>query len=404
MAISRGENNISLEGGKKEFEKLYEELSEYGLTDNEAKVFVHLLKLGPMKAREIGLLLNISRTEVYNVLANLQNKGIIEASLDRPAKFSAIGFEKALDILIEAQKRRITAMEKSKEELIKMWKGIRVPQIVEEREKLQLLKGLERIYARLSEMLNDVKEEVNIVAFRTELIRMYNMGIFQKLRNLKRDNVRIKILTHDVSNMQSIVTSLRKYAEIIEVKTMNPSCFIITDDKQLLLFTKSPGVSRAERKEATAIWTNSDVLVQALKRLSMSMMQPGETSARIISVEQELKKRDEEYASFKKQLLECLSMVGLKVKENVDITGRSGITHMFDIGIFIGDRPMVCDIVFDVSDVSVISAVRFCIKKSDVEEMINGATLIVKPKLTDDAKQLIKFYGIRAVELQLNSK
>jgi sugar-specific transcriptional regulator TrmB len=402
MASTEGESRVALEGGSQEFEKLQEELGEYGLTDNEAKVFMHLLKLGPMKASEIGLSLGISRTEVYNILTSLQNKGIIEASLDRPAKFSAIGFEKALDILIEAEKRRVMTMEKSKEELMEIWKTVRVPSKVEEQEKLQLLKGIEQIYARFADMLDEAKEEVNIVALRTELVRAYNAGILQKLRNLSKDNVRIQILTHGISGTSSITSFLKKHAEVIEVKTMSLSapCFVIVDNKQLLLFTKPPGVSRAERKEATAIWTNSDALVQSLKKLFRSMMQPEEVSARMLPVEQELKMREEEYASFKKQLSQYLSMVGLQVEEDIKITGKSGITHAFDIGVLNGDKPIVCDIVFDVTDVPVTSIVGFYTKRNDVEEMINGSTLIVKPKLTDDARQLAGFYGIRVVELQ----
>ncbi len=402
MASTEGESRVALEGGSQEFEKLREELGEYGLTDNEAKVFMHLLKLGPMKASEIGLSLGISRTEVYNILTSLQNKGIIEASLDRPARFSAIGFEKALDILIEAEKRRVMTMEKSKEELMEIWKTVRVPSKVEEQEKLQLLKGIEQIYARFADMLDEAKEEVNIVALRTELVRAYNAGILQKLRNLSKDNVRIQILTHGISGTSSITSFLKKHAEVIEVKTMSLSapCFVIVDNKQLLLFTKPPGVSRAERKEATAIWTNSDALVQSLKKLFRSMMQPEEVSARMLPVEQELKMREEEYASFKKQLSQYLSMVGLQIEEDIKITGKSGITHAFDIGVLNGDKPIVCDIVFDVTDVPVTSIVGFYTKRNDVEEMISGSTLIVKPKLTDDARQLAGFYGIRVVELQ----
>ena len=402
MATAEGESHTSLEGETKEFEKLYEELGEYGLTDNEAKVFLHLLKLGPMKASEIGLSLGISRTEVYNILTSLQNKGVIEASLDRPAKFSAIGFEKALDILIEAQRRRIMTMEKSKGELMEIWKTVRVPSRIEEQERLQLLKGVEQIYARFSDMLDEAKEEVNIVAFKTELVRAYNAGILQKLRNLSKDNVRVQILTHGILGTSSITSFLRKHAEVIEVKTMSLSapCFVVTDNKQLLLFTKPPGVSRAERKEATAIWTNSEALVQSLKKLFRSMMQPEEVSARVLPAEQELKMREEEYASFKKQLAEYLSMVGFQVEENIKITGKSGITHVFDIGVLNGDKPIVCDIVFDVTDVAVTSIVGFYTKRNDVEEMINGSTLIVKPRLTDDARQLAGFYGIRVVELK----
>ncbi|MCX8183387.1 MAG: hypothetical protein N3F08_03085, partial [Crenarchaeota archaeon] len=254
----------------------------------------------------------------------------------------------------------------------------------------------------LSDMLDEAKEEVNMVASRAELVRAYNAGVLQKLRNLSKDNVRIQILTHDILGTSSITSFLKKHAEVIEVKTMSISapCFVIMDDKQLLLFTKSPGVSRAERKEATAIWTNSEALVQPLKKLFRSMMQPEEVSARMLPVEQELKMREEEYASFKKQLSQYVSMVGLQVEEDIKITGKSGITHVFDIGILNEDKPLVCDIVFDVTDVSVTSIVGFYTKKNDVEDMINGSTLIVKPKLTEDARQLAGFYGIRVVELQ----
>jgi len=130
------------------------------------------------------------------------------------------------------------------------------------------------------------------------------------------------------------------------------------------------------------------------------MMQPEEVSARVLPAEQELKMREEEYASFKKQLAEYLSMVGFQVEENIKITGKSGIAHVFDIGVLNGDKPIVCDIVFDVTDVAVTSIVGFYTKRNDVEEMINGATLIVKPRLTDDARQLAGFYGIRVVELK----
>ncbi|MBO3839435.1 MAG: helix-turn-helix domain-containing protein [Thermoproteota archaeon] len=384
------------------FEKLFEELGEYGLTPNEAKVFIQLLKLGPITASEIGRSLGISRTEVYNILTSLQNKGIIEASLDRPAKFSAVGFEKALDILIDAERRKVMAMEKSKEELLEIWKTVQVPSVLEEREKLQLLKGMEQIYARFSDMLSGAKEEVNIVAFGADLVRAYNAGVLYKVRDLNRKNVRVQILTHGISRASSIISYLKKYAEIMEVAAPGLSApyFVIVDNKQLLLFTKPPGSSRMERKEATALWTNSNALVQSLKKLFNGMIQPEEVVVKPLSVEQEMKKNEEERIAFRKQFIENLSMIGLRVEENFKITGNSGITHEFDIGVFGEDKPIVCDIIFDISSITVAPVVRFYTKRNDVADMIKDSTLIVKPRLTRDARELAEFYKIRVVELQ----
>jgi sugar-specific transcriptional regulator TrmB len=396
------ERGATLEGGLQGFERVFEELGEYGLTPNEAKVFIQLLKLGPITASEIGRSLGISRTEVYNILTSLQNKGIIEASLDRPAKFSAVGFERALDILIDAERRKVMAMEKSKEELMEVWKTVQVPSVLEERERLQLLKGMEQIYARFSDMLSEAKEEVNIVAFGADLVRAYNAGVLYKVKDLSRKNVRVQILTHGISRTSSIISYLKKHAEIMEAGTPGLSApyFVIVDDRQLLLFTKPPGSSRMERREATALWTNSNALVQSLKKLFNGMIQPEEVIVKPLSVEQEMKKNEENRLAFRRQLVENISMVGLKVEENFKITGSSGITHEFDIGVLNEDKPIVCDIIFDISNITVAPVVRFYTKRNDVGEMVRDSTLIVKPRLTRDARELADFYKIRVVELQ----
>lgn len=408
MTDSVGEEKPALDEAKKEldFEGLFEDLSEYGLTTNEAKVFIQLLKFGPITASEIGRFLGISRTEVYNILASLQNKGIIEASLDRPSKFSAIGFEKALDLLIETEKRKIVLMEKGKEKLMEVWKNVQVPIALEEREKLQLLKGMEQIYAKFSDMLNEAREEANIIAFGSDLVRAYNAGVLYKLRDLNKRNVRIQILTYGISEASNVVSYLKKYAEVMEVKVLGISApyFVIVDNRQLLLFTKPPGSSRVERKEATALWTNGNALIQALKKLFNGMMRSEEFSIRPLSIEQELKMKEEERIAFKKQLKEYLSMVGLNAEESMKITGKSGIPHEFDICVLNEDGPIVCDIIFDIADITVAPVIRFYTKKNDVEEMIKGATLIVRPKLTNDARELAEFYKIRVVELQPRSE
>jgi hypothetical protein len=251
-------------------------------------------------------------------------------------------------------------------------------------------------------MLSEAKEEVNIVAFGADLVRAYNAGVLYKVRDLSKRNVRVQILTYGISRTSSIISYLKKYGEIMEVAAPGLSApyFVIIDNKQLLLFTKPPGSSRMERKEATALWTNSNALVQALKKLFNGMIQPEEVVVKPLSVEEERKRSEEERISFRRQLMENLSMIGLRAEENFKITGNSGITHEFDIGVFNEDKPIVCDIIFDVSNITVAPVVRFYTKRNDVAEMIRDSTLIVKPRLTRDAKELAEFYKIRVVELQ----
>ncbi|MBL7015582.1 MAG: helix-turn-helix domain-containing protein, partial [Nitrosopumilus sp.] len=75
-------------------------LKKFGLTQNELKVYTHLIKNGPKRANEIGKDLDIYRTETYRLLNSLQTKGMINTIFDKPTKFVGIDYAKALDLLI----------------------------------------------------------------------------------------------------------------------------------------------------------------------------------------------------------------------------------------------------------------------------------------------------------------
>src|SRR6267378_7464775 len=70
-------------------EKLKNELSQFGLTANQSKVFLFLEKYGPSTATQVSKTLKVPRTETYHILTHLKNKGIVSAKLENPIKFYA---------------------------------------------------------------------------------------------------------------------------------------------------------------------------------------------------------------------------------------------------------------------------------------------------------------------------
>lgn len=78
-------------------------LKKFGLTENELKVYRHLIRNGPQHANEIGKKLKIYRTETYRLLNSLQQKGMVNMFFDKPTKFVGIDYVKALDHIINTQ-------------------------------------------------------------------------------------------------------------------------------------------------------------------------------------------------------------------------------------------------------------------------------------------------------------
>lgn len=91
-----------------------------GLTDTEVSVYIFLAGKGPQKAGVIGNALRLHKRLLYRSLRKMQSKGIIAPS-KYSACFSAVPFEKVLDLVIKSSIEEAERMMKSKKELLSSW-------------------------------------------------------------------------------------------------------------------------------------------------------------------------------------------------------------------------------------------------------------------------------------------
>jgi sugar-specific transcriptional regulator TrmB len=99
-------------------------LVNLGFTETDAQVYVFLTTEGPQQAKDIADALEIYKQRLYRVLKSLQRKGIVNASPEYPTRYSAVLFEKVIDLLIKAKKEQEKALQESKEELLSTWRSI----------------------------------------------------------------------------------------------------------------------------------------------------------------------------------------------------------------------------------------------------------------------------------------
>ena len=384
-----------------DIESLTEELREYGLTSNEGRVFLQLSRFGPDTASAMSRSLSLPRTEVYSIISGLQSKGLIESTLDRPAKFSALPIRTSLDLMIDTQRNRAVLLERRKDQLLRRWDMMHVPPPERESERLQLLKGSEQIYARASKMIERASGKVDMVAFGPDLLRLLGVGALKNTRRLRRRNIAIRILTDHSHRSHEALSWFEEHAQVQRIESASSFVpyFVIVDDDELLMFTKSPGRSPAGRREATALWTNGRTLVQSMAGLFEEMQ--GKAAARPRARdEKKVAAVQSELSEIRKRFARELSIVGLDAKENIEVTGRSGTTHRFDLGAAVeGSKPIAVDLALDAKEVGVVPVIAFFAKKSDVESSVSSTTLVVKPKLSSGAKELAQSYGIRVIEL-----
>jgi sugar-specific transcriptional regulator TrmB len=105
-------------------ERILRILACFGLTRTDIKVYISLAKKGPQKGEDLRNSLNMQKQQLYPSLKSLQSKGVVTATIERPAIFSALPFEKVLDLLIKTNIEKAEHMIHSKEKLLSNWRSM----------------------------------------------------------------------------------------------------------------------------------------------------------------------------------------------------------------------------------------------------------------------------------------
>jgi len=256
-------------GPAKSVEIIEKALRRLGLSKNEVKIFMHLARTGEHKASEVSEALSLHRTETYRILRDLEKKGLVSSVFEKPLKFIATPFEKAVDALIETKRIKINLLEKKKESLVNLWLSLPQQETEPERKEVfQILEGEEQISLKANEILNDVEKEVSIFISEHDIANFYHSGILDKLEEMAKKNVEVQLLTNYSPKscffIEKIKLKKAKYSlsEVDELPT-----YILTDDEQLLLLIRKDN----GKKRVAALWTNYDAFIRALKALFLEL-------------------------------------------------------------------------------------------------------------------------------------
>ncbi|KAG2479159.1 MAG: Transcriptional regulator TrmB [Nitrosopumilales archaeon] len=255
---------------EKYYREAMNEFLKFGLSVNQIKIFFFLSKFGPNVAIEISRKLRIIRTEVYQILTSLQNKGMVLASFQHPIEFSALSLNKAILVLVNAESDRLNALKKSEIALKKIWDKIpsmtnNTEQTVEQ---FQILRGKNQINSKIINMISKTKKEFLILGCEKDFHKFYHADF---LDILEKHSIDYKLLISTKNKELSIFNNIHNSrVKILPSTVQDNLCFLISDNEEVLFYLKNTSDSKIED---TAIWTNSESIVYS-KSLLLTTLWP----------------------------------------------------------------------------------------------------------------------------------
>jgi sugar-specific transcriptional regulator TrmB len=277
---------VKKDKGLKQLTLVEDTLSRFGLLKNEIRVYLYLARSGEKKAAEIAEAISLHRTETYRILRDLEKKGIVFSAFEKPLKFTAVRMEKAMELLIEAQKMKIKLLEKEKVGLVELWLSIPQPKVEDSRKEIfQILEGEQQMIIKANDLLKKTKTELKIFAPGEYLAQLYHSDFTDNLERSSK-KIDIKLLTDDSLKgkffLEKMKSSNHDY-RMVNIK--NLPCFIISDKKELLIVIQKSDEQQDsnDRKKAkvVALWTNYDAFVETMEVLFSKLDETGKRTQEI---------------------------------------------------------------------------------------------------------------------------
>ena len=251
-------------------------MCDFGLTLNQAKVYMATIQLGLAPVSKISKFSKVRREDVYRVLPKLESLGLIERILGTPIKIRALPLDDTLALLVKHEQERtnkkMSELMVKKKELLKHFKAYNMKMMREdENTQFSLISGRAALLAKAASLLKSVQSEIDIAVSRLKLIQFISVYA-ELIKKAVNRNVKIRMVTELPEEEDPLPRIIEeqispgasvnlKYAETLA------SHFMIYDNKEMMIATSTD----APFTENTSLWTNSRSLIAPLQRTFENM-------------------------------------------------------------------------------------------------------------------------------------
>ena len=249
-------------------------LKDFGLSDDEAQVYIGLLRMGGGKASEISHFTKIERVKAYKMLENLKNRGFITSSLSSPAIFSANHIEQTLDGVIKQKIDESEKLQAYKPHLLELLETFAMKQSESILPRLTVVSGRTNIYYQMIRIIDEAQDDLYLAVSVSDLIRMYYTNIPEALEKARKRNVMIKLMT-ELEIMTKLECVQRLGFNYFKITKLPSQGRILCNSDQVLVSGYTSTSSSQQTIEDSALITNSDEIGGSMRSLCKYMWSTG---------------------------------------------------------------------------------------------------------------------------------
>ncbi len=237
------------------------------LTLLQAKVYLALAKSGTSSGRAVAKAAKVASQDVYRILNELQEIGLVEKIISRPNKYKPIPLKNSLPMLLQRRNIQTTQLKKS---VIKMFKGFQnIESAVDKKETgdFILIPGKEPTENRIKMFFETARTSIDLMNECQEGMIGHEINFDLEVKALN-NGVKIRDI---LCKTKKSIRRQKRFSALLERKPefqvkyhqfAPPAILCIKDSKEVLISTTKNAYALAQ----PYLWTNNLNLVHVIQQ------------------------------------------------------------------------------------------------------------------------------------------
>jgi sugar-specific transcriptional regulator TrmB len=236
-----------------------------GITSNEARVYLALLRLGNSTAKAISKNSGVARPEIYQIMAKLEKLGLVEGIVSAPCKFRAISMQDAFSVLMERRIKVTSELQATTRKILNKFKNNNARTALEEDETQFILMSEKAVTRREKKSLGNVQRSFDAV---TSLENPHSVIFIdmEEIAEALQRGVEIRIIIEKPIKeklVSDIIKPVKKYPAFkIRYSLYPPAALMLIYDKAEAWVCTC---TKPELTECPTLWTNNPCMLSILQ-------------------------------------------------------------------------------------------------------------------------------------------
>jgi len=258
---------ICAEGVKlQSIDEAVETLINLGLTILQARVYVALAKLGTSTSRLTAKEAMVASQDVYRILSELQETGLVEKIIAKPSMYHAMPLAKGLSMLLQRRKEKTRQLERTANLISKEFESTLRTTVKTDIGSFVLIQKEEPIKSKAFELLDTAQMSLELMHDTHDTAtygELYNIGQKLSAKEIKvrdlvsRSNQSLQVTKAFASIIQKYPTFQLRY-----LNSSAPAKLIIKDSKEVLVST----TTKPNGSIHAFLWSDNPILVQIIQQ------------------------------------------------------------------------------------------------------------------------------------------